>query len=96
MLRVAMLGQLHGLCSFKRVPSSQSLFSLPYRLELRVVCGRNRAALEAMAPRGYGLALRDLANWHRRRRAAEESAAARRRIALGEMQASAGESNRGR
>jgi predicted dehydrogenase len=49
-LRVAMLGHgFMGRAHSNAFHQVNRFFSLPYRLELKVVCGRNRPALEAMA-----------------------------------------------
>jgi len=49
-LRIAMLGHgFMGRAHSNAFHQANRFFSLPYRLELKVVCGRNRAATEAMA-----------------------------------------------
>lgn len=49
-LKVAMLGHgFMGRAHSNAFHQANRFFSLPYRLELKVVCGRNRPALEAMA-----------------------------------------------
>jgi len=49
-LRVAMLGHgFMGRAHSNAFDQAKRFFSLPYRLELKAVCGRNRPALQAMA-----------------------------------------------